>query len=692
MVGKKFMLLDKNNIGNKTMTVKIFFQRKMCFLMLISSLILLTILSCQKTYPPAKDITLLPLFTDNMVLQQKQDIPIWGKAEPGGEVSVTLLDQQKKGIVDEDGNWRVDLSPVNAGGPYELVISGEKTQRIKNVMVGEVWICSGQSNMEMPIGGVGKVNNYKEEIANSNYPNIRLLIVEKIMATTPQEKLVSDGWEKCSPETTPNFSAVAYFFGRYLHKELNVPIGLIEAAYGGTLVEAWTSGVTLKKMPEFTDIVREIELDNTTDIERKIEAKRKLAEWPDKIEEIMVNSGTLNHGYQNSDYITKDWETMKLPTLWEANDIYVDGVVWFSKDVNVPKSWDGEDLELRLGKINDYDITWFNGTRVGRGTDVLEQRVYKIPSSIVKSGKNRITVEVIDIGGAGGLYGPARMMKLSFKKGSISLVGNWKYKIDPNKIDTHKLPEKQDQNAGVNRPTVLFNGMINPLLPYGMRGVIWSQGASNAERAHQYRKLFTAMIKDWRRVWGQGDFPFLFAQFANYEKVELQSVESAWAELREAQAMALQLPNTGMAVTIDIGEAKDIHPKNKQDMGKRLALNALATVYGKDIPYSGPLYKSMKIEGNKIYLQFTNTDKGLRIKGGNKLKEFTIAGKDKKFVWAEAKIEGDKIVVSNVKIKNPVAVRYGWAANPQCNLYNGADLPASPFRTDDWEGLTFGKK
>jgi sialate O-acetylesterase len=669
------------------------FQRKIITsLFVLPFLFLFIILSCQKTNSPAENITINPLFTDNMVLQQKQDIPVWGMAEPGGEVLVIFNEQQQKVIADENGKWKISLSPVMAGGPYELVIKGEKTHRIKNVMVGEVWICSGQSNMEMPIGGIGKVTNYKEEIKNSSFPNIRLLMVEKVMATTPQDKIVSNGWVECSPETSPGFSAVAYFFGRYLHKELNVPIGLIQSAYGGTIIETWTSGVTLKQMPEFAEIVEKIESDKTTNKEKEIEKTRKLAEWPDKIEEILVNSGTLNHSFQNTDYNTNDWQTMNLPTYWEACDIYVDGVVWFSKDVDVPMSWDGENLMLTLGKINDYDITWFNGKRVGRGTDVNDLRVYKIPDSIVKVGQNRIVVQVLDIGGSGGLYGPAEDMKLSSSNKSISLVGDWKFKLDPIKMDIHKLPEKQDQNAGVHRPTVLYNGMINPLLPYGIRGVIWSQGASNAERSYQYRELFKAMIKDWRIAWAQGDFPFMFAQFANYMKVEPQPVENAWAELREAQAMALQLPNTGMAVTIDIGEAKDIHPKNKQDMGKRLALSALATVYGKDIPYSGPLYKSMKIEGNKIRLQFTNTDKGLKIKGDNKLKEFAIAGKDKKFIWAEAKIEGDEVIVSNTKIENPVAVRYGWAANPQCNLYNGADLPASPFRTDDWEGLTFGKK
>jgi sialate O-acetylesterase len=299
---------------------------------------------------------------------------------------------------------------------------------------------------------------------------------------------------------------------------------------------------------------------------------------------------------------------------------------------------------------------------------------------------------VLDIGNHGGLYGPAKEMKLSSENKSISLVGNWKYKIEPVKIDIAKLPIKPNQNFGVNRPSVLYNGMINPLLSYGIKGAIWYQGESNAERAYQYRALFKSLIEDWRSAWGQGNFPFIFVQLANFKRTEKLPKDDSWAELREAQLMALELPNTGMAVTIDIGDAVDIHPKNKQDVGKRLALNALAKVYGKDVAFSGPLYKSMKIDGSKIIIEFTNTNKGLKIKGDRELKGFAIAGSDKKFVWANAKIDGEKVIVWNSEIKNPVAVRYAWAANPICNLYNGADLPASPFRTDEWKGKTYGKK
>ncbi len=673
------------------MSELILIKRKYRLMIIISFISLFVLISCQKTYSPAKDIKLLPLFGDNMILQQKQDIPIWGTAEPGGEVTVTLNEQQKKGVVDSEGNWKVTLSLVPAGGPYKLVVSGVETKTINNVMVGEVWLCSGQSNMDMPVAGGLKVKNYKEEITKANYHNIRLFKVENRMANTPKESFNSDGWKECSPETIPGFSATAYFFARSLQAEIKIPIGLIESAWGGTMVEAWTSGAALKKIPEFAEIVKKIEADRSTEEEKILAVKKELAEWSDNIDQIMKNSGTLKHGFQNADYNTDNWKLMKLPTTWEKTGLEYDGVIWFSKDLNIPESWNGKDLLLSLGRINDCDYTWFNGKKVGSNTDVAVERVYKIPASLVKPGKNRIMIKVLDIGYSGGLYGPGEQIKLSYPDKSISLVGNWKYKIDPTNIDVKTLPERPDQNPKVNNPSVLYNAMIHPLIPYGIRGVIWYQGFSNAERSYQYRDLFKTFIKDWRDLWGEGNFPFLYAQLANLMKVETEPTESIWAELREAQSKALELSSTGMAVTIDIGE-EDIHPKNKQDVGKRLALIALAKVYGKDIPYSGPMYKSMKVEGSKIRLQFDNVNNGLKIKGGKKLKGFTIAGNDKRFVWTKAKIEGNEIVVWDSKIKNPVSVRYAWAPNPICNLYNGADLPAAPFRTDDWKGLTYEKK
>lgn len=659
---------------------------------LLVFILFMVFMGCQNTNKPARNISVTPLFTDNMVLQQKQNIPVWGKAEPGGEVTVVTKERNEKAIADSDGKWKVILDAMPAGGPYELIISGEKSITIKNVMIGEVWICSGQSNMEMPLAGWGKIENYENEISNARYPNIRLITVDKTTANLPQEDFKSDGWKECSPENVALFSAVAYFFGRDLHLDLNVPIGLIHTSWGGTIAEAWTSGPTLKSFPEFAEEVKTIESDTLSE-EAKIRAREKsMAEWPDKIERVLVDKGTLDHGFQHPDYKSDNWQTMSLPTLWEDAGLNLDGVVWFSREINIPESWQGEDLLLSLGKINDYDITWFNGVRVGRGIDVSELRKYKVPGSIVVPGKNRIVVEVLDIGNVGGMYGPADEMKLESATGSIPLTGKWKYKIDPINIDIGELPKKPDENSQINRPTILYNAMIHPLMPYGIRGAIWYQGESNAGRAYQYRKLFKEMIGDWRKNWGQGDFPFLFVQLANFMEAKPQPEEDAWAELREAQTMALELPNTGMAVAIDIGDEKDIHPKNKQVVGRRLALNALAIVYNRAISYSGPMYRSMKVEDGKIRLQFSHIDGGLKINGGERLEGFAIAGKDKKFVWGEAKIEGDEIVVWNRNITQPESVRYAWASNPVCNLYNGAGLPASPFRTDSWEGLTFNKK
>ena len=659
---------------NKLMSVKLF--SFFIFLQLV--------IGCQMSPDPAQNIELNSLFTNNMVLQQKQNIPIWGTAKPGGEVVVTLNKQQKKAIVAENGKWNVSIAPVPAGGPYQLVISGASTNTIENVMVGEVWICSGQSNMEMAVDlGGSKIDNSKEEVANANYPNIRLFVVDKVMAETPKENFNSEGWKECSPETIPEFSAVAYLFGRRLHKELDVPIGLIETAWGGTVVEAWSSAKSLQNINEYVEVIEGLtfKADEQRDISENYDKVQR--GWIDGVNKQLSDAGIMGREYKTYGYDTKKWKSLEVPKVWEKQNIIFDGVMWVKKSITIPKEWQGEDLTLNLGLINDYDITWFNGELVGSRPSVGMFRTYKIPKKIVKIGKNEISVLILDIGNNGGIYGDPENVAIENSDGkTISLVGKWKYKKD--NFDQTIITHPPGWPVAHNRPTVLYNGMIKPLLPYGMRGAIWYQGEGNGDRGIQYRKLFKALINGWREVWGQGDFPFLFVQLANFMPTKSQPTNEPWATLREAQSMALELPNTGMAVTIDIGDADDIHPTNKQDVGKRLAINALAKVYGKDIAYSGPMYKSMKNEGSKLRLQFDHTNNGMKTKGSSELKGFAIAGADKKFVWAKAKIEGTEIVVWNSKIRNPVAVRYAWANNPVCNLYNGAELPASPFRTDDW--------
>lgn len=656
------------------------------FLILLSFLFTLT--SCTISNKPAADINLPILFSDNMVIQRNKIIPVWGTAEPGGEVIVEIAGNQKSTEVTKDGKWKLDFPPISVGGPYDLTIIGIDTISYKNVMVGEVWICSGQSNMEMTLT---YCNNYEEEVAMADYPNIRLFQVKRTTSNQPQDTVNGDGWDECSPETIPNFSAVAYFFGRKLFDELNVPIGLIHTSWGGTPAEAWTSAEALKMMHDFRD---EVELIESTLPEQILSQEKYKAEIKIRDEKTNLGDAGFDSGkpiWNDPELELSGWKTMNLPTRWEnAGYPNLDGIMWFRKEIDLPSSMAGTELILNLGPVNDIDITWFNGIKIGglSGANIL--REYKVPKSLVKPGKNVIVVSIQDIGYSGGMWGNKDQMFIESSNGiNLSIAGEWLYKIG---FDTKVLGPKPHSPNDPNRPTVLFNSMLHPLIPYAIRGAIWYQGESNAGRAYQYQTLFPTMIEDWRSQWNQGDFPFLFVQLANFMELQTEPKDDDWAELREAQLMTLTLPNTGMAVTIDIGNASDIHPKNKQDVGKRLALNALNLVYDKEIEYSGPIYKRNEIEGNKIRLTFDHVGSGLTAPNNEALKGFSIAGSDKNFYWAKAEIEGNSIVVWNDKIENPVSVRYAWASNPICNLYNKEGLPASPFRTDSWTGITEEKK
>jgi len=493
------------------------------------------------------DVKLPAIIGDNMVLQQGQKVPVWGWADPGEEVMVSVSWRGMSWAVtaNTNGKWVFKMEPPEAGGPYEMTITGKNVVRIKNIMVGEVWVCSGQSNMQF---AVSQAVNAEQEVAGADYPNIRLFTVERKVAEQPQ----TDGkgsWTSCSPQTAPGFSAVAYFFGRELHKNLSVPVGLIHTSWGGTPAEAWTRRGVLKADADFKPILTRYDEAVEKYPQARQEFEQKLAEWKQAVEKAKAEGA------------------------------------------NPPRR----------------------------------------PAEP---------------------FGPGHYQS----------------------------------------PCGLYNAMIAPLIPYGIGGAIWYQGESNAGRAYQYRKLFPAMIKNWRDDWGQGDFPFLFVQLANFKQAKPEPAESDWAELREAQLMTLLSPNTGMAVTIDVGDANDIHPKNKQDVGKRLAAWALGKTYGQKLVCSGPIYRSMAVEGNRIVLQFDYVGSGLAASPAEPLKGFAIAASDRKFVWADAKIDGNNVIVSSNEVSEPVAVRYAWADNPACNLYNAEGLPASPFRTDDWPGVTAGNK
>jgi len=658
---------------------------------------------------PATNVRMPGVFTDNMVLQRGTKIPVWGWADPRGRVTVTLGRRRAKAIVEEDGTWKVHLKRLPAGGPHELNIEGAETLTFGNVLIGDVWVCSGQSNMVWWVkNGDHGVLNRDAEVATADYPEIRLLTVPSRVSFEPQDDVEwkkddtsRNGWLVCSPETVGPFSAVGYFFGRELHQHLDVPIGLILSAWGGTLAEAWTSEPALSEMPDFVPKIEEVKRELPLYEQRRQEHKQATVEWSKGLDAKDPGIQDGRAAWAAPDLVMGDWVLMQLPCYWEEAGLgEFDGFVWFRKDVAIPEAWAGKDLELSLGPINDMDKTWFNGTQVGAHEvpgHPWVPRKYTVPGSLVQSGTAVIAVRVYDMGRQGGIYGKPELLSLNVKGGeagsAIALAGPWRYKVSADNSGVPAPPSPPYVNPNnPNLPSVLYNGMIAPVVPYGIRGAIWYQGESNASRAYQYRTLFPRMIRDWREKWGRGDFPFVFVQLANWQQVKPEPDDDAWAELREAQTMTLSLPNTGMAVTIDIGEADNIHPQNKQDVGRRLALAARHVAYGERLVYSGPMYDSMRVEGGAIRLEFDHVGGGLVVRSGAPLKGFAIAGSDRKFVWADAKIDGDTVVVWSDQVPEPVAVRYAWAINPVCNLYNTEGLPASPFRTDDWPGMTEGVK
>ncbi|MCD7939365.1 MAG: 9-O-acetylesterase [Bacteroides intestinalis] len=478
----------------------------------------------------------------------------------------------------------------------------------------------------------------------------------------------------------PNFSATAYFFGREISEKQNVPVGLIHTSWGGTNVESWISGKVLQEMPDFSNVVEEV-CAMPDKIAMKAEYLKTLESWNNRVDEGFSAGKPVRAEVSLDD---SNWSKMKFPGMVEEQGLNgLDGLIWLRRTVDIPASWAGKKVQMILGTIDDNDITYWNGQEIGRTTGYTIQRNYTVPGKLVKAGSLSLAIRIVDTGGGCGM--PNDLYLRSANGEQISLAGEWKYQVA---ADARKegMPPK-DMSENPNLPTSLYNAMIHPLVPYSIRGAIWYQGENNASRAYQYRELFPLVIENWRKEWGK-DFPSYFVQLANFKPVSPEPVDSDWAELREAQTRTLSMANTGMAVIIDKGEANDIHPKDKQAVGHRLALIARTKTYGEQIPYSGPMYHSYEVDGDKIILSFDHTEGGLKSGDGKTLQGFSIAGRDHKFHWAKAEIQGDKIVVSSPEVSYPIAVRYAWADNPVCNLYNGAGLPASPFRTDDWKGVT----
>jgi sialate O-acetylesterase len=619
------------------------------------------------------DVVPASLFCEHAVLQQGVPIPVWGSAAEGEQVTVTL-DGRSASTTALEGKWRVELPPLPAGGPHVLTIAGRNRIELTDVLIGEVWVCGGQSNMERQLGprdGQKPIRNWEAEVAAADFPQIRHFGVAQRLALDPQGR-VDGRWLVCSPETAPEFTAVGYFFGRSLHLARGTPIGLIHSSWGGSPAEAWTSEKSLETIPEFSDLPSRLDRVRRDPVGARAEFARRLDHWF----EVNDPGSAVQAPWSAVSHDTQSWPTMRLPTFWEKAGLPdFDGVVWFVRDVEVPDSWAGRDVELHLGAIDDMDSTWVNGQFVGSGAEWLKPRVYSLHGGLLKPGRNVIAVRVLDTGGNGGLWGGGDTMRLKCAgsgQAEIPLHGDWRYKASVRAQHAPPLPSDPSVSSGT--PSVLYNGMIAPLQPYAIRGVIWYQAEANSGQPQLYRKLFPKLVADWRSAWGQGDFPFLYVQVAPFNETP--------PEIREAQRLSLaSITNSAMVVTIDVGDATDIHPTEKKTVGERLALAARALAYGEKLEYSGPQFETLRVDGSRTQLRFSHVGGGLIAPGGE-LKGFSIAGADGRFRVAKARILQDTVEVWAEEVPHPVAVRYGWAQVPEGNLFNRAGLPASPFASD----------
>jgi sialate O-acetylesterase len=624
-------------------------------------------------------ITLPKVFGDNMVLQRENAIPVWGKANPGSLVIGELGNVHATAKAGKDGKWMLRFPKFKAGGPYTLKIyeSGKSGSGIelKGILIGDVWVASGQSNMEWQ---VQQAADARKEIENASFPQIRFLVVDHEKKLTPQSDIVSGKWKICDTTSVKEFSAVAYYFARKIHGDQHIPVGIIQSTWGGTPIEAWTSREMLLTSP----ISRAKTLSNDTlSFDREDFLKDSLNQI--RFWQIIYNpQNNTDKIIPAPEYNDAGWTKIEMPNQLKDFGIgYYEGMVWLRKKISLPESFAGKDITINLGHPEMNYSLYFNGQEICKNVwNANPTHSYTIPASLIHAGENTIALRMAMLWGGGG-FNSADDINITDGSSKISLAGKWLYKKD---LET-PLPKMLNYQY---YPTVLFNSMINPLIPYGIKGFIWYQGEANAQAAYNYRTLFPMLIKDWRQRWKQGNLPFLFVQLANFMQTKPLPAESEWAELREAQTLTLSQPNTGMACIIDIGEANTIHPLNKQEVGRRLALIADKQVYKQEGIAYGPMYKDFRKEGNRIRISFTNLGAGLSTKDGKEVTGFAMAGKDKQFYWAKATIEGNEVVVYSDKVTEPEAVRYAWADNPECNLVNSAGLPAIPFRTDQWKGIT----
>ncbi|MBX3240905.1 MAG: sialate O-acetylesterase [Chitinophagaceae bacterium] len=622
--------------------------------------------------PAAAQIRLPRIVRDSMVLQRDTKINIWGWASEGEKITVTFNRKTYRARAGSDGKWKLQLAATPAGGPYSMEVKGTNRIMLHNILVGDVWLCSGQSNMEHSM----RLHNiiYAREIEAAGYAEIRQFKVPNTTSLTgPQEELPGGYWKSADADNVNDFSVVAYFFARSLYEKYKVPVGLINATWGGSPIEAWMNEESLQPFPEIFNRLKK-NRDTAYVNETNRRAVRDMGAT-----EVTADRGMTEKWYETL-YQPKGWRPIAVPGYWEDQGVRnLDGVVWYRREIDIPASSVNSPAKLFLGRIVDADVVYINGERVGGFGYMYPQRRYPLREGLLQAGRNLVVVRVTNNNGKGGFV-PDKPYYLVAGNDTIDLTGYWSYKVG-------QVYSGQRGPSGAitiqYQPTALYNAMLAPLRNYNLRGFLWYQGESNTGNPDEYAKLQPAMIAEWQKQWKSESLPFLYVQLPGFMDYNYLPSESAWAAFREAQSKTLAVPRTGMAVAIDLGEWNDIHPDRKMEVGERLALAAQKISYGENIIFSGPTCQSTTIEGDKIILSFSNTGGGLTTSDGEPLQEFAIAGEDKKFVWANAVIRGDKIIVSSEKVHQPKYVRYAWADNPvNPNLINREGLPASPFRTD----------
>jgi sialate O-acetylesterase len=640
-------------------------------------------------FPANATIKLPALIGDHMVLQRDKPIPLWGYGKLGEQVTITFAGKTYKALTGSDGKWMVKTQPLKAGGPYQMVLNGENTITLNDILIGDVWICSGQSNMEFMLS---QVKNADEEINHANYPTVRLFSVNKTIALTPLTD-TRGNWSVCTGNSAQYFPAIGYFFARDIQRDIKISIGVINASWGGTVVESWISKEGMAGEPTFESKAQQVATFDTAAYNK--EHRKAHAEW-------VANFNKQDKGLADGKYMwalnttdIHDWKTITLPTIWDFTglpDLWeMSGIVWFKKTVSLTKADIQNETTLSLGVIQNADIAFINGVEIGHTPDIWGfKRQYKIPTGLLKEGENTITVRIENYGGDGGFADNAKSFYLKTAANTVSLAGEWNYKIG---YTLTKFDRPEKEVSPNTAPTLMYNAMISPLVNLSIKGVLWYQGESNWFRAYQYRELFPRMIADWRKQFNQGDFPFLYVQLAGYHR-KLQQPQSStyWAEVREAQDMSLKVKNTGMVTAFDIGDSSNVHPKNKQEVARRLILLAEKNVYHLPVAADAPRYQSFEVKDNAIIIKITNTNGALT--ASPKANGFQIAGDDHKFYWADAQMMSNtQIKVFSPLVPHPVAVRYAWEDDPaDANVYNSIGLPLFPFRTDGWKGLTDDNK